>query len=466
MASRQDQLHSYQFMMQRVVAAMIMRETDPARAPLRRGVGAAFGGFMLAIVVAATFGVYGIFTGIGSQHWRADGAVVVEKETGATYVYRSGVLHPMINYTSALLASGDSTPTTFRVNAAELKGTPRSVPAGIPGAPNSLPGADAAVGAPWSLCSVPGRDETGRQTTVSTLLVGRSPAGGKDIGDAALLVRQDPDGGTYLVWHGYRYPVEGPDTVVPALFGAQVAATPVDTAWLNGLPAGTGLGPIEVPGAGAESGAVPGHRVGDLLSATTGSGVQYYLVFDDGLAPITAVQKDIVVGGSSVKPQQIALSAATAAPRSSRLPAASGAAEDPPATVPKLATVGAAAPVCAVFRGAAATPVVRAGGAVATGEAIQTSTVTSAGTRLVDRVLVPPGQVAIARSVPAGGSGAGSYDVITDTGQRFPVPSTDALAALGYPASLAVRVPAGLVTAIPYGPTLDPADALKPATGD
>ena len=40
MPSRQDQLHSYQFMVQRVVAALVMRETDPAQSPFRRAAGA------------------------------------------------------------------------------------------------------------------------------------------------------------------------------------------------------------------------------------------------------------------------------------------------------------------------------------------------------------------------------------------------------------------------------------------
>ncbi|MEN3308214.1 MAG: hypothetical protein V7603_4416, partial [Micromonosporaceae bacterium] len=40
MASRRDQLQSYQFLIHRVISALVMRETDPAESPLRRGVGA------------------------------------------------------------------------------------------------------------------------------------------------------------------------------------------------------------------------------------------------------------------------------------------------------------------------------------------------------------------------------------------------------------------------------------------
>src|SRR3954451_15744884 len=153
MASRRDQLHSYQFLLQRVISALVMRETDPAQAPLRRGVGAAFAGVMIAVIVAAGFGVYGIFTGVGSNNWQANGSVVVEKETGASFVYTGGMLHPMLNYASALLASGQPSPQTFRVAASKLVGVPRGVTLGIPGAPNSLPAATQALGPPWTLCT-------------------------------------------------------------------------------------------------------------------------------------------------------------------------------------------------------------------------------------------------------------------------------------------------------------------------
>src|SRR5256885_13875914 len=100
MASRRDQLQSYQFMTQPVVSAFVMRETDPAQSPLRRGVGAVFAGLMIAVMVAAGFGVAGILTKAGSNTWKTNGAAVIEKETGASLLYQEGVLHPMLNYAS------------------------------------------------------------------------------------------------------------------------------------------------------------------------------------------------------------------------------------------------------------------------------------------------------------------------------------------------------------------------------
>src|SRR5687768_15349107 len=172
MASRRDQLQSYQFLVQRVLSAFVMRETDPPQSPLRRGVGAAFAGAMIVIIMAAGFAIFGLVTKIGSGKWQVEGAVVVEKETGAPFVYRQGVLYPMANYTSALLASGNLPPPVFRESRNSLTGTRRGVMLGIPNAPGSLPDRGKMVGAPWTLCAVPGTDISGKPITSTSLILG------------------------------------------------------------------------------------------------------------------------------------------------------------------------------------------------------------------------------------------------------------------------------------------------------
>src|SRR5579859_2199027 len=205
MASRRDQIESYQYLTRRVVAAFVTRETDPELSPLRRGVGSLFSGVMVAVVLGAGFGVYGLLTKTGVTSWQEDGTVVVEKETGASYVYRGGTLYPALNYASALLAAGKAPPVTVPVPARSLVGVHRGTRIGIPGAPNSLPAPALALRGPWSLCTAPG--------PVSTLAIGQPDTGGVPLGERGLLVRQG--GTTYLVWHGHRYPIADPDIVVP-----------------------------------------------------------------------------------------------------------------------------------------------------------------------------------------------------------------------------------------------------------
>ncbi|GAA3386885.1 hypothetical protein GCM10020369_27270 [Cryptosporangium minutisporangium] len=60
MASTKDQLQSYQFLVQRFVSALIMRETDPAQVPFRRLAGAAFASVMIAVLALAGVGIYGL----------------------------------------------------------------------------------------------------------------------------------------------------------------------------------------------------------------------------------------------------------------------------------------------------------------------------------------------------------------------------------------------------------------------
>jgi type VII secretion protein EccB len=462
MATRRDQLHSYQYLIQRVLSAFVMRETDPAQSPLRRGVGAVFGGVMVTILVAAGFGVYGIFTKLGTDEWRQDGAVVVERETGASFVYFDGRLHPTLNYTSALLASG-RVPSVFRVATKALTDVPRGVPIGIAGAPDSLPGPDRIVGLPWTVCAEPRRDESGEWTSLVTLVVAAAPHDSQPLSDQGVLVTDMASGDIHLIWHGHRYQVREPHIITPALFGEMVSATPVGTAWLNALPAGMDLAPIQVANQDQPSPAVPGRRIGEVLKAETGSGPQFYLVAEDGLAPITELQKDILLAGSTTAPVTVSIAEATTAPASAPLQPAADGAEAPPAA-PPLVVPDPSDLLCAVTDDPAATPEVRVGGAVpGLADALPTGAVTPDGVPLTDRVLVPSGHVAVVRVVGApGAESGGAYSIVTDLGHRYPVPSADVLQILGYPPAQAVDVPAHLVTRIPTGPTLDPVAAIQP----
>jgi hypothetical protein len=91
-ATRRDQLQSYQFLMQRVVSALVIHDTDPQQSPLRRFAGSAFAGLMIAVIGIAGVAVFGVLVQGGKKTWRSPQAIVMEKETGARYVFRNGVL--------------------------------------------------------------------------------------------------------------------------------------------------------------------------------------------------------------------------------------------------------------------------------------------------------------------------------------------------------------------------------------
>jgi type VII secretion protein EccB len=481
-ASRKDQLHSYQFLLQRVISALVMRETDPAQAPLRRGTGAVFTGIMISVVVAAGFGVVGLVTHVGKDRWRADdGTVVVEKETGAVYVFSGGTLTPTLNYASALLLSAHSPPAVHTVTRRALAGVPRGLPVGIADAPDALPRRSELVRGPWTLCSQPGADDSegsppssAPPPTTTTLVVGAAAEGGRPLGEAALLATDpsadpssdpasDPSAAaTWLVWHGHRYRLA--ETALASLFGRQAAVVDVGTAWLDALPEGEEIEPIVVPGWGAPVAWAPQWRVGYLLVDRVAAGEQYYLVLGDGLAPVTPLQRQIIVDQYPVAPTEVSTAEIGRAPKSSQLRRDAPPSALPPAETPELAGAPPTGAVCATSAGATAVPEVAVGGVPPAGaHGVPTSSRTAAGISLADRVVVPPGRAALVRAVSAPRSPVGSFHIVTDTGRQFAVPSEQVLAMLGFSAADAVTMPDGLLDRIPTGPTLDPAAATEPA---
>jgi len=461
MATRRDQLHSYQFLTQRVISAFVMRETDPQQSPLRRGIGAVFAGVMVAILIAAGFGIYGIITNVGGDKWKTDGAVVIEKETGATFVFSGGVLHPTLNYASAMLITGRPGPRVFRVGGAALDETPRGVPVGIPGAPTSLPPAKRRVGLPWTVCATPDADGAGGAASRVTLAVAAAPSGGRRLGEEGVLVADAELELTYLVWHGRRHLVQSPRTVVPALFGA-VSAAPVGTAWLNALPAGADIARISVDGRGRPSPSLPDRVIGEILATETGSGTQFWLVLPDGAAPITPLQQAVLNAEFPAEPTPVPVATVTNGPISARrLPAGD---TQPPESPPPLVAPAGGDGLCAVTGDPAAPPAVWTGGTVpGLAAAIPTPGASPDGVPLADGVLVPSGRVATVRAKASPTAPSGPYYVVTDLGLRHSVPTPAVLESLGYPPEQVVDVPATLIGLLPAGPTLDPAAAARPA---
>jgi len=436
-------------MNQRVISAFVMRETDPAQSPLRRGIGALFGGLMIAVVVAATFGIIGVLTRVGTDAWKTDGSVVVERESGASFVYLRGRLNPALNFTSAKLAAGRPNPTVYRIAAKSLASVPRGVTIGIPGAPASLPDAGEQVGLPWTMCGV-----TGVQPR-SVLLAGSAGPANSDLGDRGLLVKNTAESSNYLIWHGRKFLFQDARTTMSALFGA-AGVTPVGAAWLDAMPSGVDISAISVADRGSPSSQVPGRRNGDVLVAKTGSGDQYYLVLDDGLAPITLVQQLVLDAWFNTSPISISVGAATQVPVSSRL-AGMDPTTQPPPVPPPLAATSTAETICSVTRDATTPPSVSIGGSADT-LATAVPTASATGRTLADAILVPAGKFELVK-VP----GSGGYTVLTDLGVRFAVPGPDALGMLGYTSTSAIAVPNALINRVPAGVTLDPAAATNPA---
>jgi type VII secretion protein EccB len=470
MATRRDQLQAQRFLGQRVHSALVVRETDPEQPPFRRPAAAAFGSIALAVVALVAAGIYGVLNPGGNRSWRSGDVVIVVKETGARYVFVGDRLHPVLNYTSALLALGRSAKTRT-VSRESLIGVPRGPRIGIPDAPDALPAAGSVLRDGWSLCSAPAADRTGSTVDETVLLVGSGAGGGAPLGDGALLVAVPQTGDQYLIWRGHRHRIRQPDTVTVGLALRTEPRARVGTALVDVLPAGEPLAPIAVPGMGTPSTAVPRRtdlRAGQLVTAQTTGGEQRFLVQTDRLRPITEFQFDIQMawretatayGGA--EPQALPMGIGSVAEARQEPAPATGVDAAPPRRPEFVGADRGPTPVCVTYDGGAEVPRLRTGVTMPDGRATATTAGrTAEGLPLADRVFVPPGKAALIEVLPSPQSPSGTLVLVSDQARAHPL-APEVLRILGYERVKPVRLPAGLVSRVPMGSGLDPAAARR-----
>jgi type VII secretion protein EccB len=466
MLTRRDQLLSYQFMIQRVTSALTGRETDPLTPPFRRFLVAGYSSLIAACVVAAAFGIYGLISPGGNESWRAGDQVILERETGAQYIWRAGRLYRVANYTSGVLLLGRNN-GTVAVSRASLLGVPRGAEIGIKGAPNGLPPADKLLGTPWTLCSRMVTDSSDTDQARTVLLVGARAGGGAPAGrDTGFLASNTETGDLYLITRGHRHEITDVPAAMAGLALSQEPRVRTGSAWLDALPAGVDLAPMSIPDRASRS-AYADARVGQLFVVSAAEGEkQYYVAVPDGLRPVSEVEFALLFASDETRraypdgmpdsPKEIRAADAAAATVGSGPKAGP---EQLPRHRPAM-SAGAApgATVCASY-GPDGAPAIRVGARlpVSPGE-LATARRTDKGTVLADRVLIAPGQGALVETVQ-GDSGPGVVQLITEQGVRYPLASPKVAETLGYSLDDVVRLPAGIVTRVPEGVALDPAAA-------
>jgi type VII secretion protein EccB len=415
--TQRDQIQAYQFLRRRLVSALVSADANHPVPPARRLVVGTGVGLAVAFLVAAVFGIIGVFTPARAAEWRQGGQVIIEKETGARYVLGSdGLLHPVANYASARLLAGGDGRKTVVVPAKTLRDVPRGPALGIVGAPDSLP---RLVAEPWTSCSRGTPDRPDDTVPDPVVLIGRSVSG-RALGAGVGFVARSPSGDRFLVTEGRRYRLAD-DRAVTALGYASAGSVPVAAGWLNTLPAGRDLKMITVAGAGRPGPVIAGRAtaVGQVLVARD----EYFVVRSTGLAVITETEARLT---TTTEPTPIPASAVPGTPARSE----------------------GGYPT----RRAEPVPVSRADSICATGEKIVLgASLPAAG------VAVPGGAGALVTEDPGG-----TVYLVTDTGLRHPIAGEEAVKALGFGAAQRQSVPAALLALVPAGPALDPASAAKP----
>ncbi|GAA3237046.1 type VII secretion protein EccB [Dactylosporangium siamense] len=442
MASRQDQLHSYQFMVQRVVAALVMRDTDPPRSPFRRVAGATLVGVLLAALGVGGAAAYALVVPGTSDKWRNDRAIIVEKESGALFVYRDEHLHPVLNQASALLILNQPGVKTISVARKALAGAPRGATLGIPGAPASLPAAGRLHRDPWTVC--------GEKQETTLFLTPR--ASGKELGEHGLLVTS-PTNALYLLVHGRKHLIRQPGAVLPALVWSGRPQVAVAQALLNAVRSGADLITPAVADRGRK---VDQKVVGQLFGVRSGDRVDAFVMTGEGLASVTPLQAALLLaapetaavqGRGELLPLTPGELAVLVQDRQVR-PFPAGA--DLPHAAPEL-LVNDVGVVCTTSANVISTSNAMPG----TPGGLRTSSASPAGTVLADRIVVAPGGGALVRT------DTGNLTLVTDLGRRHALPVADVLSGLGYQGVEPVTVPGEFVGLLPAGPALDPELATR-----
>ncbi|MYV51680.1 type VII secretion protein EccB [Streptomyces sp. SID3212] len=475
MHSKRDQVQAHLFVMGRLASAMLRAEPDDPESPLGRTNRGAAIGVLIAVLVCAGAFVFGLIKPGGNDSWRTAQNLIVDKQTGARYLYLDGRLRPVRNYASAQLISGGPLAVTT-VGTGSLAGTPHGTPVGIPDGPEALPGTGDLDTKPWLVCSGLLPRTSGGATATTTLAVGTDEPGdvpgGRRLADQEGLLVAGPGSATYLLWQGSRLRLDARGHAAQALGYGNVTPRPVAASFLDAFPQGPDLAAAEVPDRGAEGPDLAGRatRIGQLfLVDVPGSAARYHLLQKDGLVPLTATGAALLMGdpetrakayeGNAVRVATLGADALTGnlAPRSedavvnpARLP------EKPPRPVDIAVGSVACADVDSTPGG------VRVGTSVLPGHALPQVVQPPAPEVVpaclkVDAIAVRAGKGALVRVVGAGGSALGDTTyLVTDEGVKYRLLSQEGVKALGYEGVEERTMPSPLLAMLPSGPDLTP----------
>lgn len=464
------QVNGYRFLVRRLVHALERRDVRMIDDPMRSQVNALLVGVVVAALVLAGFGVWGLIRPQGSV---GDASIIVGKSSGALYVLVDDRLHPVFNLASARLIAG-SAQSPRSVADAKLGDHPRGSLLGIPGAPSSLGEAPTDRMSRWSVCDT-ADGPAGRHVSGLSVLSGALDEDPEIMGaqsDSGVLVEHG--GSVYLLYtisrDGRTQPVRAAvDTasveVMTTLALTGVRPRHISAGLLNTFPEVPALTVPDITDAGA-AGPWPDvdASVGSVVrSVGIDDSATFFVVLRGGLQPIGSIAAEIIrtadTGDAApvptVSPARIA-----SVPKISDLPV-----DGFPTTAPRLVDAGQAPVIChhwarSMDGGEASTRLLLGGNRPSRSEALAVVVAGADGTGpAADRVLVGPfadagaGRlVTVTGLTPASTRSHGLY-YLGESGVRFPVADLETARILGLEGE-AQPVPWPMVSLLPEGPEL------------
>ncbi|WP_406062736.1 type VII secretion protein EccB [Streptomyces sp. NBC_01077] len=330
MASRRDELNAYTFAKKRTVAAFLQPSPSGTEEGAPKPLRALLPGLIVAALVVAGFGAWGMFKPQAPKGWDTPGTrVIVGKQSTTRYVVletgkgkdAKTLLHPVLNLASARLLLDPDQFQVVQVADETLdkgKGTPPRGPIlGIPYAPDRLPSADEA-GKPkrWAVCEQPGGGRGASVQKATFLFAERDvplTEDGNRLKDGDILyVKGQTGAAQFLVDHtGTKYPLKADSTgLLTALVGLNKEPQAVTDDWLATLKTGDAIDfPRIESGEVGRTTEIPGatlteteSRIGNILLAETGTGPQHYVVLPGKVQPVTPFTAWLLINAPQTRP--------------------------------------------------------------------------------------------------------------------------------------------------------------------
>ena len=460
MATTKEQAEAYDYEGRRQATSLMTGRDEARNDPRRRLNRVTAAGVLIGVLVMAGFGIAGFLGAGGGPALPQSGAVLVAG-SGDRYVVVDGRLHPALNLASALLVGGG---TLAQVRPGVLDTLPRGLPVGIPEAPDALPAPERLSAAAWTVCAV-----RSGATTLPPEVTVRVAAPAPEVGvvdDAHAVLVSGPDDTVWMIDGGRRY--RRAAAAARRVGRGRATPLPLPAEILDLVPEAPPIAAPRIDGAGDGATGVPrSWVVSDVVRVQAGDARrESFAVLPDGVAPISEFTAALLVSAGSTEVATDPATAGTA--RRSRV----GRLGDPgwPEVVPQPVGPQLDQPLCL-----STTPGDPAGDAPWVVRTSLPKVVLGPGEQPVfsgqghtsggvGQVVVPRGVGALVRATTASG-GDGTLTLVTDSGQRFAVPTPDAAARLRYDPTAAKSVPAPFVQLLPAGPALDPERAAREFTG-
>lgn len=483
------QVQAYRFVLKRMESALVRRDAVMLHDPMRTHLRAVIVGVIIAVVVVAGFLVWGLFK---PKNVLGTDGIVIGKQSGAMYVHVTNPqqrLIPVTNLASARLillaqqsaagaqpAPGTGAAEPRLIDDSALQNITRFPVAGIPGAPQDIPGASELVEPKWSLCdttTVKERDPdpTAKPEIRTTALIGLDLPGRPITDREGLLLRYDAPEATsyYLLYAGHSHKIDPTDVDVRNAFDLPDPAAAnsddrrVSVGLLNALPPGDELKVPEIPGNGERS-KLPGLddlKVGDVFRvevAQQGGTNEYWVILRDGVQKVPRTLADLLLF-SAGRYNEIPPKPATAVTTTVTRLDTDGFPQDAPEIIP----IRSSTVACLhwALRDGSQQVTMTVADTMLAPNGLQATTLAQADGSgdLLDEVVIQGGKgAAVQGVVPGQQSGTGNMFLVTDQGVRFGIPRAEVAAALGL--QQFSPAPEDILRLLPDGPALDPQDAL------